>query len=92
LEKLFGYLSTTGTHPRSAAVALDAAKTLENDENLLIDSTLDLLRTSLTPEDVFLDSSSNPKFPSDLRTLGAKHRRSEARVSALLSFYGLIRS
>jgi hypothetical protein len=92
LEKLFGYLSATGTHARSAAAALDAANTLKNDENLLIDSTLDLLRTSLTPEDVFLDSSSNPKFPSDLRTLGVRHQRSEARVSALLSFYDLIRS
>ena len=54
------------------AAALDAAETLENDENPPIDSTLDLLRTSPTPEDLFLDSSSTPKFPSDLRTLGSE--------------------
>jgi hypothetical protein len=91
LEKLFGDVSATGTHACSAAAAIDAAETLENDENPPIDSTLDLLRTSLTPEDVFLDSS-NAKFPSDLMTPGARHRRREARVSALLSFYDLIRS
>jgi len=92
LEKLFVDVSATGMHARSAAAALHAAETLENDDNPPIDSILDLLRTSPTPEDVFLDPSSNPKFPSDLRTPGARHRRSEARVGALLSFCDLIRS
>lgn len=51
---------------------LNAAETLENDENPPIDSTLDLLRTSPTPENLFLDSSSTPKFSRDLRTPGSE--------------------